>query len=80
MDSWAASDTTYPSQNADTPNKEAPTDEMVAVGFAPTYLDKNGNLVVGDPLTAQHINYLFNDLYSKLSAAQARIAELEGGA
>lgn len=78
MDSWAATDTTYPSKNADTPNKDVPTDEMIAVGFVPTYLDRNGNLVVGDALTAQHINYLFYDLYSKLAAAQKRIAELEG--
>lgn len=79
MDSWAASDTSYPSFNADTPNKQEPPTEMQATGFVPTYMDKGGNLVIGDPLTAQHINFMFYDLYQKYTAALARIDELEGG-
>lgn len=78
MDSWAEKDISYPSLNADTPNKSKPPEEMQASGFVPTYRDKAGNLVVGDPLTAQHINFLFCDLYRKYKAALARIAELEG--
>lgn len=79
MDSWAATDTSYPSQYADTPNKAAPPDEMQAVGWVPTYIDAAGNLVTGDALTAQHINFILNDLYSKYSAALARIEQLQGG-
>lgn len=80
MDSWAENDTTYPSLNADTPNKAEPPEEMQSVGFVPTYIDVAGNLVTGDALTAQHINFILNDLYRKYSAALARIAELEGRA
>lgn len=79
MDSWAESDITYPSLNADTPNKAEPPAEMQAAGFVPTYMDKGGNLVIGDPLTAQHVNYIFWDLYRKYKDALARIAALEGG-
>lgn len=78
MDSWAATDKSYPSFNADTPNKQEPSPEMQAVGFVPTYMDKGGNLVVGDPLTAQHVNFILCDLYQKYAAALARIDELEG--
>ncbi|WFZ22196.1 phosphoglycolate phosphatase [Citrobacter portucalensis] len=79
MDSWAENDISYPSLNADTPNKEEPPAEMQASGFVPTYMDKGGNLVIGDPLTAQHMNYLLCDLYRKYTAALARIETLEGG-
>ena len=79
MDSWAEDDVTYPSLNADTPNKQEPAQEMQASGFVPTYMDKGGNLVVGDALTAQHMNYLLCDLYRKYTAALARIQALESG-
>ena len=79
MDSWAESDISYPSLNADTPNKSETPAEMQAAGFAPTYMDKAGNLVIGDPLTAQHMNFLLCDLYRKYKDALARIAVLEGG-
>lgn len=80
MDSWAENDVAYPSLNADTPNKAEPPEEMQAVGFVPTYLDAAGNLVTGDALTAQHVNFILCDLYSKYRTALARIAELEGSA
>lgn len=80
MDSWAENDVTYPSLNADTPNKAEPPEEMQATGFVPTYFDVAGNLVAGDALTAQHINFILNDLYRKYRAALAKIAELEGSA
>ncbi|HEY3591913.1 MAG TPA: phosphoglycolate phosphatase [Buttiauxella sp.] len=79
MDSWADSDKSYPSLNADTPNKQEPSQEMQAAGFVPTYMDRGGNLVTGDPLTAQHMNYILWDLYGKYQAALARIEALEGG-
>lgn len=79
MDSWAESDVSYPSLNADTPNKQEPPQEMQTSGLVPTYMDKAGNLVIGDALTAQHMNYLLWDLYRKYSAALLRIEQLEGG-
>jgi hypothetical protein len=79
MDSWAESDVSYPSLNADTPNKAEPPEEMQVVGFVPTYMDRAGNIVVGDPLTAQHMNFMLCDLYRKYRAALARIAALEAG-
>lgn len=79
MDSWAESDVSYPSQYADTPNKGAPPEEMQSVGWVPTYMDKAGNLVTGDALTAQHMNYILCDLYRKYKDALARIEALEGG-
>ncbi|KJO49455.1 phosphoglycolate phosphatase [Klebsiella aerogenes] len=80
MDSWAENDISYPSFNADTPNKDTPSAEMQASGFVPTYMDRGGNLVIGDPLTAQHVNYILCDLYRKYKAALARIETLENRA
>lgn len=79
MNSWAENNISYPSLNADTPNKEIPPEEMQASGFVPTYMDKGGNLVIGDPLTAQHMNFILYDLYQKYTAALARIEALENG-
>ncbi|HEE9910236.1 TPA: phosphoglycolate phosphatase [Citrobacter braakii] len=73
MDSWANTDKTYPGQGgADIPNKQQPSQEKQATGFAPTYIDVQGNLVIGDGLTAQEINYILNDLYDKYKALLAR--------
>lgn len=77
MDSWAESDITYPSQNADTPNKEEPPEEMQAAGFAPSYIDKGGNLIIGDPLTAQHMNFILCDIYQKYRDLLERVEALE---
>lgn len=74
MDSWAATDVTYDGPNGATiPGKEEPLAEMQAVGFVPTYFDINGNVVFGDGLTAQHMNFILNDLYAKYTALLARV-------
>ena len=66
MDSWASTEKTYAGQGgADIPNKQEPSEEMQATGFAPTYFDVNGNLVFGDGISAQVMNYILNDLYKK---------------
>lgn len=73
MDSWADTDKTYPGQGgADIPNKQAPSQEKQATGFSPTYIDDQGNLVVGDGISAQEINFILNDLYTKYKALLAR--------
>lgn len=74
MDSWAATDVTYTGENnATIPNKAEPSTEMQASGFVPTYFDENGNLVFGDGVSAQHMNFILNDLYQQLAALQARL-------
>lgn len=77
MDSWAESDISYPSQNADTPNKQEPSQEMQATGFVPTYIDAAGNLVIGDAITAQHMNFILCDLFRKYKALEKRLKALE---
>ncbi|WP_454889515.1 phosphoglycolate phosphatase [Serratia quinivorans] len=79
MDSWAESDISYPSQNAETPNKQEPSQEMQATGFVPTYIDTAGNLVIGDAITAQHMNFILCDLFRKYRALLQRVATVEGG-
>ncbi|NUL35068.1 phosphoglycolate phosphatase [Kosakonia sacchari] len=74
MNSWAATDLEYAGQGgASIPNKSEPSAAKQATGFAPTYFDVNRNLVVGDAMTAQEWNYIFNDIYSQLAALAARI-------
>lgn len=46
---------------------------MQATGFAPTYFDVNGNLVFGDGISAQVMNYILNDLYKKYQELLARV-------
>lgn len=75
MDSWADTDKTYSgSGGADIPNKQEPSQEKQATGFAPTYFDATGNLVFGDGITAQEINFILNDLYAKYKALLARVS------
>ncbi|BBR58922.1 phosphoglycolate phosphatase [Klebsiella sp. WP4-W18-ESBL-05] len=73
MDSWADTDKTYPGlDNAEIPNREEPSQELQATGFAPTYIDEQGNLVLGDGMTAQAMNFILHDLYAKYKALLAR--------
>lgn len=46
---------------------------MQATGFAPTYFDENGNLVFGDGVSAQTMNFILNDLYKKYRDLLARV-------
>ncbi|EHL2428951.1 hypothetical protein KDF27_002327 [Salmonella enterica] len=61
--SWAETEKTYAAADGNIPNRQQPGDEIVAAGFAPTFIDLGKQLVIGDALTAQHINWLFCDLY-----------------
>lgn len=73
MDSWADTSKTYPGQGgADIPNKQEPSQEKQATGFAPTYIDAQGNLVIGDGVSAQELNYILHDLYAKYKALLVR--------
>lgn len=74
MDSWAANDVNYTGVNSATiPNKAEPSTELQASGFVPTYFDANGNLVFGDGVSAQHMNYILNDLYQQIATLTARL-------
>lgn len=74
MDSWAETDKTYKGQGGtDIPNKQTPSEELQATGFAPTYFDESGNLVFGDGLSAQVMNFILNDLYKKYRDLLARV-------
>lgn len=74
MDSWANTDKIYLGKGgADIPNKQEPSQERQATGFSPTYFDVNGNLVFGDGITAQEMNFILNDLYAKYKTLLARV-------
>lgn len=75
LNSFAAQDLKYSDgQN----NKEAIPDEIVEYGFKPPVRAADGTVQVGDKLTANHLNYLLNDLYSQISELKSRISTLEG--
>lgn len=74
MDSWADTDKTYSGQGGtQIPNKQEPSQELQVTGFAPTYFDERGNLVFGDGISAQVMNFILNDLYKKYSDLLARV-------
>ncbi|MET5573161.1 phosphoglycolate phosphatase [Klebsiella aerogenes] len=75
LNSFAAQDLKYSDgQN----NKETIPDEIVEYGFKPPVRAADGTVQVGDKLTANHLNYLLNDLYSQISELKSRISTLEG--
>ncbi|WP_375601072.1 phosphoglycolate phosphatase [Klebsiella aerogenes] len=75
LNSFAAQDLKYSDgQN----NKETIPDEIVEYGFKPPVRAADGTVQVGDKLTANHLNYLLNDLYSQISELKSRVSTLEG--
>lgn len=50
-------------------NREPIPDEIIAYGFKPPVKLPDGSIEVGDFLAANHLNYIFNDLYAKLAIA-----------
>ena len=74
IESFAASDIQYPDGQR---NKETPPDEVIANGFVPPVRAADGTIIAGNKLTANHLNYILNDLYAKNAELEARIAELE---
>ncbi|HDU5651433.1 TPA: phosphoglycolate phosphatase [Klebsiella aerogenes] len=75
LNSFAAQDLKYSDgQN----NKETIPDEIVEYGFKPPVRAADGTVQGGDKLTANHLNYLLNDLYSQISELKSRVSTLEG--
>ncbi|HBQ0466444.1 TPA: phosphoglycolate phosphatase [Klebsiella aerogenes] len=75
LNSFAAQDLKYSDgQN----NKETIPDEIVEYGFKPPVRAADGSVQVGDKLTANHLNWLLNDLYNQIQELKARVSSLEG--
>ncbi|HGM5832508.1 TPA: phosphoglycolate phosphatase [Serratia marcescens] len=73
--SFAAQDRVYSDgQN----NKEPVPEEIIEFGFVPPVRMPDGSISPGNKLAANHLNTLLNELYSKISALEARVATLEG--
>lgn len=75
---WATIPRTYPMSGGDYPSTEEPPADVQQSGFKPTYIDVDGNLVKGDPVELKHLNFIFGDLYSKLTDIENRLNTLEG--
>lgn len=76
--SWASIPRTYPMSGGDYPSTEEPPAATQQNGFKPTYIDVDGNLSPGEPVEYKHLNFIFKDLYSKLSDIENRLSSLEG--
>lgn len=46
-------------------SKTQPSATKQSVGFAPTYTDATGRVVLGDPLDVSELNFIFHDLYAQ---------------
>lgn len=64
---FAANNIQYPDLQ---PNKAALSDEILANGFKPPIITQNGTVQYGDPLSAQHLNYLMNEIFNRLTAIE----------
>lgn len=53
-------------------NKVRPPDEIFATGFKPPVKNPDGSVTKGDPLAANHLNYILNDLYARIAALEAK--------
>lgn len=74
MESFANSDRQYSDgQN----NREPIPEEVQTYGFKPPVRLPDGSIEKGDFLSSNHLNYILNDLYSKL--ASARVVTQKGG-
>lgn len=70
MDSFAAQDLQFDDgQN----NKEPIPDEIQQYGFRPPVRAKDGSIIAGHKLTANHLNYIFNDLYTQIAELKAKV-------
>lgn len=72
--SFADTDITYSDGQT---NKLKPPDEIYTNGFKPPVRNSDGSVMKGDPLAANHLNYILNDLYAQITALEVRIAALE---
>lgn len=64
MDSFANSNITYDDGQL---NREPVPEEIVVYGFKPPIRLPDGSIQEGDYLSANHLNYILNDLYKQLS-------------
>lgn len=62
--SFAANDVTYSDGQE---NRVRPPDEIFANGFKPPVRNPDGSVSKGDPLAANHLNYILNDIYARLN-------------
>ncbi|WP_241640736.1 phosphoglycolate phosphatase [Rosenbergiella epipactidis] len=70
MDSFAASDLQFDDgQN----NIESIPDEVQQYGFRPPVRGKDGSIIAGHKLTANHLNYILNDLYAQIAELKSRV-------
>lgn len=53
-------------------NKVRPPDEIFATGFKPPVKNADGSVTKGDPLSANHLNYILNDIYARIAALEAK--------
>lgn len=67
MDSFANVDVNYPDGQT---NKTVVPAEIQARGFKPPVRTASGELVKGDNLAANHLNFILNDIYNKFSNAR----------
>ncbi|MCW1825682.1 phosphoglycolate phosphatase [Enterobacter asburiae] len=58
-------------------NKELVPPEILLRGFAPPYKTPDGQIVAGDKLAANHLNYILNAMTAKIDELEQRIAVLE---
>lgn len=65
MNHFATIDRVYPMRGNKAASKKQPPTQTQADGFKPTYIDKGGALVKGDPVDAAELNFIFNDLYAQ---------------
>lgn len=70
MDSFANSDITYDDGQL---NREPVPEEIVVYGFKPPIRLPDGSIQEGDYLSANHLNYLLNDIYKKIKSSLAVI-------
>lgn len=74
MENFAATDRTYSDGQK---NREEVPDEIVKYGFKPPVKLPDGSIEVGDFLSANHLNYIFNDLYSVVYSYSDTISKID---
>lgn len=55
-------------------SREAVPAEIIAKGFKPPVLLPDGSIEDGDHLSANHLNYILNDIYAQLASAKVAVS------
>lgn len=58
-------------------NKEPIPPEILLRGFAPPYKTPDGQIVAGDKLAANHLNYILNAFSAKINELEQELAALK---